>query len=108
MQTFKNLKEIKNRGEYIKVEENICFKLLEEINMLKYCENALDRKIRLAREDEARKVTDSVIRGVTDSVTKKLTEEFACNLLKSNSDLNFVHKMTGLSIKRIKELKFNL
>ena len=27
-------------------------KLLEEVNMLKYCENALDRKIRLAKDNE--------------------------------------------------------
>lgn len=67
-------------------------KLLEAINVLKYCENALDKKIRLAREDEA----------------KKVTENFACNLLRDNYDVDYVHEMTGLPISRINELKANL
>ena len=71
-------------------------KLLEAINVLKYCENELDRKIRLAREDESRKVTEQV------------TEEFACNLLRAGSDVDFVHEMTGLPISKINELKANL
>ena len=79
-------------------------KLLEAINVLKYCENALDRTIRLAREDEAKKVTDKVTQEVTDQVT----ENFACNLLRDNHDVDYVHEMTGLSISRINELKANL
>lgn len=71
-------------------------KLLEAINLLKYCENALDRTIRLAREDEAKKVTEQV------------TENVACNLLRDNHDVDYVHEMTGLSISRINELKANL
>lgn len=68
--------------------------------MLKYCENALDRTIRLAREDEARKVTDKV--------TQEVTEHVACNLLRANHDVDYVHEMTGLPISRINELKANL
>ena len=64
--------------------------------MVKYCENALDRTIRLAREDEAKKVTEQV------------TENVACNLLRDNYDAGYVHEMTGLSISRINELKANL
>lgn len=79
-------------------------KLLEVINVLKYCENALDRKIRLAREDEAQKVTEKI----TEEVTEKVTEKFACNLLRVNDDENFVHEMTGLDFQRIRELKANL
>lgn len=75
-------------------------KLLEAINMLKYCENGLDKKIRLAREDEARKVTEDV--------TEKVTEDFARKLLRSNQDIEFVQEMTGLSISKINELKANL
>ena len=67
-------------------------KLLEAINMLKYCENGLDREIRLAREDEA----------------KKVAENFACNLLRDNQDVDYVHRMTGLPVFRIRELKANL
>lgn len=67
-------------------------KLLEAVNMLKYCENGLDRKIRLAREDEA----------------KKVTENFVCKLLKTNHDVTTIHELTGLPISRIKELKANL
>ena len=68
--------------------------------MLKYCENALDEKIRLAREDEARKVSDEV--------TKKVTENFASNLLRDNQDVDYVHDMTGLPVSRINKLKANL
>ena len=75
-------------------------KLLEAINVLKYCENGLDRMIRLAREDEARKVTNQV--------TNQVTEEIACNLLRADSDVNYVHEMTNLPISKIKELKANL
>ena len=75
-------------------------KLLEAINVLKYCENALDEKIRLAREDEARKVSDEV--------TKKVTENFASNLLRDNQDVDYVHDMTGLPVSRINKLKANL
>lgn len=75
-------------------------KLLEAINVLKYCENGLDRLIRLAREDEARKVTNQV--------TNQVTEEIAYNLLRTDSDVNYVHEMTGLPISKIKELKANL
>ncbi|WP_462315270.1 hypothetical protein [Methanobrevibacter sp.] len=64
--------------------------------MVKYYENALDRIIRLAREDEAKKVTDQV------------TEKVACNLLRDNHDVKYVHEITGLSISRINELKANL
>lgn len=71
-------------------------KLLEAVNMLKYCENGLDRKIRLAREDETKKVTERV------------TEDFACKLLKTNHDVTAVHELTGLPISRIKELKASL
>lgn len=71
-------------------------KLLEEINMLKYCENGLDRERRLAREDEAKKVT------------KQVTENLACKLLRSNQEIDYVHEMTDLPISRIKELKANL
>ena len=67
-------------------------KLLEAVNMLKYCENGLDRQIRLAREDES----------------KKVTENFACKLLRDKQDESSVHKMTDLHISRIKELKANL
>ncbi|MDO5810931.1 MAG: hypothetical protein Q4Q37_07530 [Methanobrevibacter sp.] len=67
-------------------------KLLEAVNMLKYCENGLDRKIRLAREDKA----------------KKVTENFVCKLLKTNHDVTTIHELTGLPISRIKELKANL
>ena len=74
------------------VEEYEQEKLLEAVNMLKYCKNGLDRRIRLEREDEA----------------KKVTEDFACNLLMENQDVNYVHKMTHLSISKIKELKSNL
>ena len=87
-------------------------KLLEAINLLKYCENALDRKIRLAREDEAKKVTENVTKKVTENVTKKVTEnvteKLACNLLRSNQDIEYVHEMTDLPISRIEELKANL
>ncbi|WP_458404584.1 hypothetical protein, partial [Methanobrevibacter sp.] len=75
-------------------------KLLEAVNMLKYCENELDRKIRLAREDESEKVTERV--------TKSLTEEFASKLLRADEDVTFVHEITDLPISRIKELKANL
>ena len=60
--------------------------------MLKYCENGLDREIRLAREDEA----------------KKVTENFACNLLRDNQDVDYVHRMSGLPVFRIRQLKANL
>ena len=108
-------------------------KLLEAVNLLKYCENGLDRKIRLAREDEAKKVrkdvTDKVTKEVTDKVTKEvtrevtrevtkevtnkvttevtkeLTEGFACKLLSDTDDLEYVHRMTDLPISRIRELK---
>lgn len=83
-------------------------KLLEAINVLRYCENGLDRKIRLAREDEARKVTEQVTNEVTKQVTNEVTENFACNLLRDNQDIDYVHKMTDLPISRIKELKANL
>ena len=103
-------------------------KLLEAVNLLKYCENGLDRKIRLAREDEARKVkesltkkvtdevtkeiteevtrkvTDEVTNKVTDEVTKEVTEDFACKLLIEGEDMEYVHKMTDLPISRISEL----
>ena len=72
--------------------------------MLKYCENGLDRVIRLAREDEARRVTEKVTEDVTEEVTVKL----ACRLLSANHDVNFVHEMTDLPISRIEELKANL
>ena len=64
----------------------------------------MDRTIRLAREDEAKKVTDKVTQEVTDQVT----ENVACNLLRDNQDVDYVHEMTGLSISRINELKANL
>ena len=99
-------------------------KLLEAVNLLKYCENGLDRRIRLAREDEARKVkesltkkvtdevtkkvTDEVTREVTDEVTNKVTEDFACRLLFDGNDVEYVHNMTDLPISRIKELKANI
>lgn len=83
-------------------------KLLEAINMLKYCENGLDRQIRLAREDEAKKVTKQVTEQVTEQVTGEITEHFACNLLRDNQDVEYVHKMTDLPISRINELKENL
>ena len=67
-------------------------KLLEAINMLKYCENGLDRERRLARED----------------AEKKLSENIARNLLRDNQDVDYVHRMTGLSVFRIRELKANL
>lgn len=67
-------------------------KLLGDINMIKYCENGLDREKRLAREDEA----------------KKVTENFACNLLRDGQTIEYVHKMCGVDISRIKELKANL
>ena len=79
-------------------------KLLEAINVLKYCENELDRKIRLASEDRERIVTKQV----TKKVTNQVTEEFACNLLRAGSDVDFVHEMTGLPISKINELKANL
>ena len=66
--------------------------MLEEINMLKYCENGLDRERRLARE----------------YAEKKLSENFARNLLRDNQDVDYVHRMTGLPIFRIRELKANL
>lgn len=71
-------------------------KLLEAINVLKYYENALDKKIRLAREDEAKKVADEV------------SENIARNLLRSNQDIEYVHGITDLPISRLKELKANL
>ena len=104
-------------------------KLLEAVNLLKYYENGLDRKIRLAREDEAKKVkkeiteqvteevtkevtkevtrevTKEVTNKVTTEVTKELTEGFACKLLSDTDDLEYVHRMTDLPISRIKELK---
>ena len=95
-------------------------KLLEAINVLKYFENELDRKLRLAREDEAekvtkdvtkkvtKKVTKEVTKNVTEKVTNRVTEHFACNLLRDNQDAQYVHQMTGLSISRIEELKANL
>ncbi len=64
--------------------------------MLKYCENELDRKLRLAREDEAKKVSEEI------------TKNLACNLLRDNQDVDYVHRMTGLSVFRIRELKANL
>jgi hypothetical protein len=76
-------------------------KLLETINMLKYCENALDRKIRLAREDEAERVTKEV----TKEVTEEVSEKIACNLLRDNHDIDYVHEMTQLPIPQIKKLK---
>ena len=79
-------------------------KLLEAINVLKYYENALDKKIRLAREDEAKKVTEQVTKQVTDEVS----ENIARNLLRSNQDIDYVHGMTDLPISRLKELKANL
>ena len=75
-------------------------KLLEAINVFKYCENGLDRIIRLAREDEAEKVTKDV--------TDQVTEEIARNLLRADNDVDYVHEMTGLPISRINELKANL
>jgi hypothetical protein len=75
-------------------------KLLEAINVLKYNENGLDRILRLAREDEAKKVTEQV--------TEQVTEKLACNLLRADNDVNFIHEMTGLPISRIDELKANL
>ena len=87
-------------------------KLLEAINVLKYCENELDRKIRLASENRERivtkKVTKKVTEKVTEKVTNQVTEEFACNLLRAGSDVDFVHEMTGLPISKINELKANL
>lgn len=87
-------------------------KLLEAVNLLKYCENGLDRRIRLAREDEARKVKESLTKKVTDEVTKKVTlevrEDFACRLLIDGNDAEYVHNMTDLSISRINELKANI
>lgn len=79
-------------------------KLLEAINVLKYCENELDRQLRLAREDEARKVTERV----TEKVTEELTEDFARNLLRTNQDEKYVHEITGLAMDKIKELKASL
>ena len=72
--------------------------------MLKYYENALDRTIRLAREDEAKKVTEQI----TEQITEKVAEHVACNLLRDNRDVKYVHEITGLPIFRIKELKANL
>lgn len=72
--------------------------------MLKYCENGLDRKIRLACEDEAKKVTERI----TERVTERVTEDFACKLLRDNHKIDYVHKITDLPISRIKELKANL
>ena len=87
-------------------------KLLEAVNLLKYCENGLDRKIRLAREDEAKKVKKDVTERVTEEVTKQVTKEmaesFACKLLNDTDDLEYVHRMTDLPISRIKELKATL
>ena len=83
-------------------------KLLEAINVLKYCENGLDRKIRLAREDEAKKVTERVTEKVTERVTKEVTEDFASNLLRAGHDVDFVHEMTGLPVSNINKLKANL
>ena len=87
-------------------------KLLEAVNLLKYYENGLDRKIRLAREDEAKKVkkeiTEQVTEEVTKEVTKEVTESFACKLLSDTDDLEYVHRMTDLPISRIKELKATL
>ncbi len=83
-------------------------KLLEAINMLKYFENELDRKLRLAREDEAKIVTKKVTDEVTGEVTKEVTENIACNLLRDNQDVAYVHKISGLPVSRINELKANL
>ena len=76
--------------------------------MLKYFENELDRKLRLAREDEAKIVTEKVTEEVTEEVTEKVTENIACNLLRDNQDVSYVHKMSGLPVSRINELKANL
>lgn len=75
-------------------------KLLEAVNMLKYCENGLDRQLRLAREDEAKKVTEKV--------TEEVTEDFARKLLCDNQEIEYVHAITELPISRINELKANL
>lgn len=99
-------------------------KLLEAVNLLKYCENGLDRRIRLAREDEAKKVMESMTEKITDEVTRKVTEEitdevtrrvtnevsenFACKLLSDGKDFEYVHDMTELPISRIRELKENI
>lgn len=83
-------------------------KLLEAINVLKYCENELDRQLRLAREDEARKVTERVTEKVTDEVTERVTEDVARNLLRTNQDEKYVHEITGLAMDKIKELKASL
>ena len=88
--------------------------------MLKYFENELDRKLRLAREDEAKivtekvteevteEVTEKVTEKVTEEVTEKVTENIACNLLRDNQDVSYVHKISGLPVSRINELKANL
>ena len=39
---------------------------------------------------------------------KKLSENIARNLLRDNQDVDYVHRMTGLSVFRIRELKANL
>ena len=107
-------------------------KLLEAINVLKYNENGLDRILRLAREDEAKKVTEQVTEQITEQITEQVTEQIteqiteqvteqitervteqvteklACNLLRADNDVNFIHEMTGLPISRIDELKANL
>ena len=86
---------------YLNIEEYIDDeyeqeKLLEAINMLKYCENALDKKIRLAREDEAEKVTEDV------------KENLARKLLKSGQDENYVCEMTELDFETVRNIKLSL
>ena len=92
--------------------------------MLKYCENRLDRILRLAREDEAKKVKKEITEQVTEEVTKKVTNEvteevtkkvtneviegFACKLLSDTDDLEYVCRMTDLPMSRIWELMATL
>lgn len=82
------------------------------VNLLKYCENRLDRILRLAREDEAKKVKKEITEQVTEEVTKKVTNEviegFACKLLSDTDDLEYVCRMTDLQMSRILELMATL
>lgn len=84
-----------NIAHYIS-EEYEQEKLLEAINVLKYCENALDRKIRLAREDEAEKVTEDV------------KETIARNMLNEGQDVSLVSKLTELDLEVVERIKLSL
>lgn len=50
-------------------------KLLEMVNMLKFCENAYDRGMRLAREDEAEKVEKPLLKELLRKLLRKLLKK---------------------------------